>query len=62
MFGVDMSYSIHFDNKKKDTSILDEGSTHGLDVAALTTQKKYSINFTVTRNKFCFKFALQWSK
>ena len=54
-----MSYSIHFDNKKKDTSILDEGSTHGLDVAALTAQKKYSINFTVTRNKFCFKFALQ---
>ena len=53
IFGVDMSSSAHVDNKKKDILILDKDSTQGLE-HALTAEKVYSINFTVTKNKFCF--------
>ena len=52
-FGVDMSSSVHVDNKKKDILILDEGPAQGLDDKKLTAEKKYSINFTVTRKKSC---------
>ena len=45
IFGVDMSSSAHIDNKKKDILIL--GKEH-----TLTAEKMYSINFTVTKNKF----------
>ena len=45
IFGVDMSSSIHIDNKKKDILILGRGPTHGLE-SILTTEKMYSINFT----------------
>ena len=48
-----MSSSVHFDNKKKVISILGESPTQGLDDASLTAEKKYSIDFTVTRRKFC---------
>ena len=48
-----MSSSVHVDNKKKDILILGEGPTQGLDDTKLTAEKKYSINFTVTRNKLC---------
>ena len=50
---VDMSSSIHVDNKKKDISILGEGPNQGLDDTALTAEKKYSINSTATRERFC---------
>ena len=53
IFAVDMSYSIHVDNKKKDILILGEGPTQGLDDTTLTAEKKYSINFTVTKRKYC---------
>ena len=53
IFGIDMSSSVHFDNKKKVISILGESPTQGLDDASLTAEKKYSIDFTVTRRKFC---------
>ena len=33
--------------------ILGEGPTQGLDGTLLTAEKKYSINFIVTRKKFC---------
>ena len=53
IFGVDMSSSVHVDNKKKDILILDEDLTQGLDcITTLTVEKKYSINFT-ENNKFC---------
>ena len=52
IFGVDMSSSAHFDNKKKDILILTEGPTQWLE-HTLTAEKMYSINFTVTRKKFC---------
>ena len=48
-----MSSFVHVHNKKKDILILGEGPTKGLDGTTLTTEKKYSINFAVTRKKFC---------
>ena len=52
IFGVDMSSSTHINNKKKDILILRKGPTHGLK-HTLTAEKMYSINFTVTKKKFC---------
>ena len=53
-----MSSSVHIGNKGKDILILGEVPTQGLDGTTLTVEKKYSINFTVRRRKFLFKFAL----
>ena len=39
--------------RTKGILILCEGPTQGLDDTILTADKKYSINFTETRNKFC---------
>ena len=47
-----MSSSAHTDNKKKDILILGKGPTQGLE-HTLTAEKMYSINFTVTKKKFC---------
>ena len=47
-----MSFSAHIDNKKKDILVLAIGPTQGLE-HTLTAEKMFSINFTVTRNKFC---------
>ena len=52
IFGADMSSSAHIDNKKKDILVLGIGSTQGLE-HTLTVEKIYSINFTVTKKKFC---------
>ena len=57
IFGVDMSFSAHVDNKKKDILILGKGPTQGLE-HTLAAEKMHSINFTETKKKFCFKFAL----
>ena len=61
IFGADMSSSIHIDNKKKDILVLGKGPTQGLE-HTLTAEKMYSYNFTVTKKKISFKFALQWNK
>ena len=53
IFGVDMSSSVHTDNKKKDTLILGKGSTQGLDDITLTAEAQYSINFARSNRKFC---------
>ena len=47
-----MSFSVHIDNKKKDILILRIDPTQGLE-HTLTAEKMYSINFTVTKKKFC---------
>ena len=47
-----MSSSAHANNKKKDILILGKGQTRVLE-HTLTAEKMYSINFTVTRKKFC---------
>ena len=52
IFGADMSTSIHIDNKGKDILVLGRGPTQGLE-SNLTAEKMYSINFTVTKKKFC---------
>ena len=52
VLGADMSSSAHIDNKKNDILDLGIGPTHGLE-DALTAEKMYSINFTVTKKKFC---------
>ena len=48
IFGLDMSFSVHVDNKKKDILILARRPTQSLE-HTLTAEKKYSINFTVTK-------------
>ena len=53
IFGADMNSSSHVDNKKKDILILGKGPTQGLGEHSLTAEKMYSINFTVTKKKFC---------
>ena len=52
IFGADMSTYTHIDNKKKDILVLRRGPTQGLE-STLTAEKMYSINFTVTKKKFC---------
>ena len=47
-----MSSSAHVDNKKKDILILGKGPTQDLE-HALTAEKMYSINFTVTKKELC---------
>ena len=46
-----MSFFAHVDNKKKEILILGKDPTQGLE-QTLTAGKMYSINFTVTKNKF----------
>ena len=47
-----MSSSAHAHNKKKDILILGKGPVQGLE-DTLTAEKMYSINFTMTKKKFC---------
>ena len=47
-----MSSSDQIDNKKNDILVLGKGPTQGLE-HILTAEKMYSINFTVTKKKFC---------
>ena len=47
-----MSSTAHIDNKKKDILVLGKGPIQGLG-HTLTAEKMYSINFTVTKTKFC---------
>ena len=61
IFGVDMSFSAHIYNKKKDMLDLGIGPTRGLELM-LTAEKMYSINFTEKKQKVLFKFALEWGK
>ena len=51
IFGVDMSFSAHIDNKKKDILVLGIGPTQRLE-HLLTAEKMYSINFTEKNKSF----------
>ena len=55
-----MSSSVHVDNKKKDILVLGKGPTQGLE-HTLTAEKMYSINFTVTKKKFCLSLHYNWA-
>ena len=50
-----MSSSTKIDNRKRDILILGKSPTQGLE-HTLSAEKMYSINFTVTGNKFCLSF------
>ena len=52
IFAANMGSSTHIDNKKKDILVLRKGPTQGLEHTP-TAEKIYSINFTVTKKKFC---------
>ena len=52
VFGVDMSSSVHIDNKGKDILILGEGPTQELDDITLTAEVIYPINFTKPNKRF----------
>ena len=56
-----MSSSIHIDNKKKDILVLGKGPTQGLE-STLTAERMYSINFTVTKKKFCLSLHYNGAK
>ena len=56
-----MSASVHIDNEKKDILVSGQGPTQALEHTP-TAEKNYSINFTVTKKKILFKFALQLKK
>ena len=51
--GVDMSSSVHIDNKEKDILILGKGPTEGLGENSLAAEKMYSVNFTDNGDKYC---------
>ena len=51
-----MSSSIHIDNKGKYILILGLGPMQGVVENSLTAGKMYSINFTVTKKKFCLHY------
>ena len=53
IFEEDMNSSPLVDNKGNDILILGFGLTQGLGEHSLTAEKMYSINFTVTKKKFC---------
>ena len=44
-FRIDMSRTVHIDNKKKNISILGKCQTQGLDDATLSAEAQHSINF-----------------
>ena len=48
-----MSSSFHVDNKKKENLIHGKDPTQALGKHSLTAENMYSVNFTVTRKKFC---------
>ena len=52
IFGVDMSSSVHIDNKKKYILILGKGPMQGLDDTTLKAEAEYSINFSRSNRKF----------
>ena len=52
IFGVDLSSSLHLNNKKKDILVLDEGHTKGLE-HTLAAKQLYSMTFTKENSKFC---------
>ena len=58
IFGVDMSSSVHVDNKKKDILSFGEGPAQGLNGTILTAEKRYLVNFTENNNKFCLSLQI----
>ena len=58
IFGIDMSSSVHVDNKGKEILILGKCPAQGLGEHSLTAEKMYSVSFTDLRKKMLFELAL----
>ena len=58
IFGVDMSSSVHANNKINNILFLGKGFVQGINGTAICAGKTYSINFTKTKIKFCLKFCI----
>ena len=58
IFGVNMSSSVHIDNKKKDILILGIGATQELNGTTLIADAQYSINFSGSNRKICFSYII----
>ena len=52
-FGVDMSSSVHIDNKKKHIIIPGKDPTQGLDDTTVSAEVEYSIDFSRSNRKLC---------
>ena len=52
-----MSFSAHIDCKKNNILVLGKRPTQALDHTS-TAEKMYTIDFTVPKKKFLFKFTL----
>ena len=52
IFRINMSSSVHIDNKTKDILLLGKGPAQGLDDTTLTTEAQYSSNFSRSNRKF----------
>ena len=52
IFGVDMTSSVHVNDKNKDILILGKLQTQGLDNTTLTTEAEYSVSFSISQRKF----------
>ena len=52
IFAVDMSFSVHDDNKKKDILILGECPAQGLDGTTLTADKSIQLIFLLLKGSF----------
>ena len=53
IFGFVNSSSSHADNRKNDFSVLREGPTYDINGSFGAAEKKFSINFTEEKTKFC---------
>ena len=53
IFGVDMSSSVHANNKTKNILVLGKDFVQGLDYTTIYAEKLCSINFTENNKKFC---------
>ena len=61
IFGANMSSSTHINNKKKDILVLGKGPTQRVE-HTLTAERMYSINFTMTKKKFCLSLHYNGAK
>ena len=61
IFEVELSSSVHTDNKGKDILILVMGLTQGLDDTTLAAEAQYSIYFSRSNGKFCLRLCYNGS-
>ena len=58
IFGVDNNLSSHADNHKNSFLVLSEGPTFGINGSFASSEKKFSINFSKAKTKFCLSLLI----